>query len=289
MKLTTITLILLASLAAFPASAPAQTPRADAAAAQHQATPNLRARFNAAIEELQKKAAARGATREDYQRLADQITAAAKEYEATTPSLGNLRQRAAARIEDIETRARAGAVDAVEFDALRDSLIDMDLEIALGRLKAAALAGKFTRAEYQGFLDAWTARAAAAKEGNPELDAITARAKAALDAVEKRAKEAGALKDTDVAPLGDCVAEYRTTFAVRTLEKKALEKKATKVDFDDVTESVRATSGDEIAKKVAERLEQLKAAAEGGRITREQFVELRDMLMKRARAASSGK
>jgi len=285
MKLTTLSVTLLAALAAFPAPASAQTARADAAAAQN--APNLRARFHAAVEELQKKAEARGATREDYQRVLDQLTAAAKEYETVAPGLGSLRQRAAARIEDIEVRARAGAIDAQEFDALRDALVDMDLEIALGRLKAAAMAGKFTRAEYQGFLDAWTARAAAAKEGNPELDAITTRAKAALDAIEKRAKEA--LKDSDLVPLGDCVAEYRTTFAVRALEQKAMAKKAVKADYDDVTEAVRASSGDEIAKKVAARLEQLKAAAEGGRITREEFVELRGMLMKRARAAGSGK
>lgn len=290
MKRTTASLALLVALAAFPAAASAQTPApARAQAAAVQAAPNLRARLNAAIEDLQKKALARGATREDYQRVADQLTAAAQEYEATTPAVTGLRQRAAARIEEIETRARAGAVDALEFDALRDSLIDMELEIALGRLKAAALAGKYTRAEHQAFLDAWTARAASAKEGNPELDAITTRAKAALESIEKRAKEATGFKDADLAPLGDCVAEYRTTFAVRSLEKKALDKKATKADFDDVTAAVRASSGEEIAKKVAERLEQLKAAVEGGRITREQFAELRTMLMTRARAAASGK
>lgn len=295
MKLTTASVAFLAALVAFPATASAQTPapgqapagaRAQAAA---QKTPNLRARLNAAIEDLQAKALARGATREDYQRVLEQLTAASTELEPTTPGLAPLRQRAAARLEGIETSARAGAVDAVEFDALRDSLVDMDLEVALARLKAAAKAGKYTRAEYQGFLDAWTARAASAKAGNPELDAITARAMAALEAVEKRAKEASPIQDSDVAPLGDCVAEYRSTFAVATLEKKALEKKATKADYDDVTESVRASSGDEIAKKVGERLEQLKKAVEGGRITREQFAELRAMMMTRARAAASGK
>ncbi|MCY2961779.1 MAG: hypothetical protein NTY35_16590 [Planctomycetota bacterium] len=289
MKLTTASLTLLAALAALPATATTVVAAPARATTAGEQTPNLRARFNAAIEELQKKAVARGATREDYQRVVDQLTAAAKEHETAVPSLAPLRQRAAARIEDIETRARAGAVDAVEFDALRDSLVDMDLEIALGRLKTAALAGKYTRAEYQGFLDAWTARAASAKDGNPELDAITARAKAALEAIEKRAKEATALKDADVSPLGDCVAEYRTVFAVRALEKKAMAKKATKVDYDDITSAVRSTSGEEMAKKVAERLEQLKTAVDGGRITPEQFAELRTMLMTRARAAASGK
>jgi len=288
MKLTTASLTLLAALAAFPAPAAALTPVLASAQAE---TPNLRARLNNAIEELQKKAVARGATREDYQRVADQITAAAKEFEPQTPALPGMRARATARIEDIETRARAGAVDAAEFDVLRDHLIDMELEIALGRLKAAALAGKFTRAEYQGFLDAWTARATAAKVGNAELAAITTRAKTALEAIEKRAKDAAKpMTEADVVPLVDLTAEYRTTFWVAVLEEKALgSKKATKADYDDVTSAVTASSGEEIAKKVAVRLEELRKAAEGGRITREQFTELKTMLLTRARAASSGK
>lgn len=287
MKFTTATLSFLAALAALPASASAlaQTPASAQAEAQ-----NLRARHNNALDELQKKAVARGATREDYQRIAEQITASAKEYEGLTPAMPGLRARATARLEDIESRARAGAVDAVEFDALRDHLVDMDLEVALGRLKAAATAGKVTRAEHQGFLQAWTARAKAAKAGNAELDAITARAKAALETIDKRAKDAAnPITAADVAPLADITAEYRTTFAVASLEEKALGKRASKADYDDVTNAVTAASGEEIAKKVAARLEELRKAAEGGRITREQFAELKTMLMTRARAAASGK
>ncbi|MBL8862384.1 MAG: hypothetical protein JNK02_10275 [Planctomycetes bacterium] len=290
-------LALLALLAAAPAGAqdsnPARGQRANPAApvqgqpaAEGQA--RLRVRFEAAITDLQQRAAARGATREDYQRVADQITAAAQAYDGTSPAILPLRQRAAARLADIEARARAGAVEAQEFDALRDQLVDLDLEIALGRLRAAAKAQKFTRAEYQAFVDAWTARAAAAKEGNPELDAVRSRAKAALEAVAKRAQAAAAPTEEEVQALGDCVAEYRTFTAVGALEKRALEKKASQADYDDVVSAVRAASGEEIAKKVQARLAELQAAVEGGRITREQFAELRGMLVKRARAAASG-
>jgi hypothetical protein len=286
MKLTIAAFSLFAVLAALPAPATAQDPAGSRAAAQ--TAPNLRARLNAAIQDLQTRAANRSATREDYQRVVDQLVAAAKEFEGLTPAIPTLRERAAARIADIETRARAGAVEATEFDALRDQLVDLDLEIALGRLKAAAQAGKYTRAEYQAFVDAWTARAAAAKDGNPELDAIAARAKAALEALEKRAKEASGPQLSDVTPLADAVGEYRTLSAVAALEKRALAKRASPADYDDVTAAVRVANGEEIAKKVQARLGELRAAAEGGRITREQFVELRTMLMNRARAASSG-
>ncbi len=78
MKITTATSTLLFVLAALPAATPAQTPAGGRAEASAQATPNLRARLNAAIEELQKKAVARGATREDYQRVVEQMTAAAR-------------------------------------------------------------------------------------------------------------------------------------------------------------------------------------------------------------------
>ncbi len=249
---------------------------------------NLRARYGAAIDDLQTKALARGATREDYQRVVDSLTAGLKADQAVAPGLANLNRRAAARIQGIEERARTGAVDATDFDALRDSLVDMDLQLALGRLNAAAKEGKYTRAEHQAFLQAWNARAAAAKDGNPELDAITNRAKAAVDAIQRRA-EAGAVPEADLAPLNDAVAEARTNIAVRSLETRAMNKKATEADYDDVTEAVRASSGDEVAKKVEARLNELKSAVEGGRITREQFAELRTMLVKRAQAASSGK
>jgi len=52
---------------------------------------------------------------------------------------------------------------------------------------------------------------------------------------------------------------------------------------------VRVASGDDIAKKVEARLAELRAAVEGGRITKEQFADLKTMLMTRARAASSGR
>ncbi len=249
---------------------------------------NLRARYAAAVDDLQKRALARGATREDYQRVLDQLTAGVQADEAATPAIAAQRQRIAARIQGIEERARAGAVEATEFDAVRDGLVDLDLEIALGRLTAAAKAGKYSRAEYKAFEQAWEARAEAAKAGNPELDAIAARTKAALEAIDKRA-QSGAVPEADIAPLQDAVAEARANVALRRLEARAMDKKAVPADYEDVMAAVRASSGEEIAKKFKARLDELKTAVEGGRITREQFTELRTMLVKRARAAATDK
>lgn len=281
---TFATITFLAALAAAPATATAQTPVSGGTTAQ---TTSVRTQVGPAIDDLSKKAVSKTATKEDYTKLVEVTTASLKPYEADAPGIPAIRTRLQARIEELEQRARAGAVDAQDFDALRDAMIDADLEIAIGRLRTAARAGKYSMREYQAVLEALNTRASAAKAGNPELDAITARAKAAIEAL--KGKEGPAVKETDVQPIVDVIAEWRTMYAVQALEHKAMGKKATKSDYDDVVAHVRATSGDDIAKKVEARLAELRAAVDGGRITKEQFVELRAMLMTRARAASSGK
>jgi aminoglycoside phosphotransferase len=284
MKTSIATISFLAALAALPATVSAQTPVSAGTTAQ--ATSPHKA-VGPAIDELSKKAVGKTATKEDYTKLSEQIGASLKPLETEAPAITALRTRLQARIEEIEQRARAGAVDAQDFDAVRDALIDADLEVAIHRLRAAARAGKYSLREYQSILDALNARAAAAKAGNPELDAIANRAKAAIEAL--KGKDAASVKETDVQPIVDIIAEWRTMYAVQTLEHKALNKKSLKSDFDDVVAQVRATSGEDIAKKVEARLAELRAAVEGGRITKEQFADLKAMLMTRARAASSGK
>jgi len=281
---TIATVTLLAVLAAAPTTATAQTPVNAGTTAQ---TTSLRTTVGPAIEEVSKKAVSKSATKEDYTKLNEQIASALKPFETEAPGVTGIRTRLQARIDEIEQRARAGAVDAQDFDALRDAMIDADLEIAIGRLRAAARAGKFTPREAMALLESFNARAAAAKAGNPELDAIAARAKAAIETL--KAKDAASVKETDVQPIVDIVAEWRTIYAVQTLEHKALSKKATKSDYDDLVAQVRVASGDDIAKKVEARLAELRAAVEGGRITKEQFADLKTMLMTRARAASSGR
>jgi hypothetical protein len=282
MKTSIATLTFLAALAAVPASA--QTPVSAGQTAQVASPAKAVA---PSIEELSKKAVGKSATKEDYTKLSDQIAASLKPLETETPGVTPIRTRLQARIEEIEQRARAGAVDAQDFDALRDAMIDAELEVAINRLRMAARAGKYSMREYQATLDALNARATAAQSGNPDLDAIAARAKTAVETL--KSKDAASVKETDVQPIADIVAEWRTMNAVQTLEHKAMGKKAMKSDFDDVVAQVRATSGDEIAKKVEARLAELRAAVEGGRITKEQFADLKAMLMTRARAASSGK
>ncbi len=284
MKTTIATITFLAALGAAPATATAQTPVSGGTTVQ---ATSLRTTANPAIDVLSKKAVEKTATKEDYTKLSEQLSASLKPLETEVPGVGGIRTRLQARIEEIEQRARAGAVDAQEFDALRDAMIDADLEVAISRLRAATRAGHYSMREYQAMLESFNNRAAAAKAGNPELDAIAARAKAAIEAL--KGKDGAAVKETDVQPIVDIVAEWRTMYAVQTLEHKALNKKALKSDFDDVLAQVRATSGDDVAKKVEARLAELRAAVEGGRITKEQFADLKAMLMTRARAAASGK
>jgi hypothetical protein len=211
-----------------------------------------------AIEELSKKAVAKTATKEDYTKLSNQIASALQPFEAEAPGLPALRTRLQARIEELEQRARAAAVDAQDFDAVRDAMIDAELEVAIARLRAAARAGKYSMREYQAILEAFNTRASAAKAGNPELDAIAARARAAIEAL--KGKDGTSVKETDVQPIIDCTAEWRTLYAVQTLQHKALNKKALKSDFDEVAAQVRSASSDDIAKKIEARLAEMRAA-----------------------------
>ena len=73
-----------------------------------------------------------------------------------------------------------------------------------------------------------------------------------------------------------------------------MEKKAIPADYGDVLDTAKRfpmpkAEVDELVKKVGERLDEIRAAVAAGRVTREQYAKLRDLLAIRARAASSTK
>lgn len=252
---------------------------------------SLRTRVNAALDQLAEKAKARGATRADYQHVADEITAAAKAYEAESPAALSTRDRLIARVNELETKAQTAMYDLLEIDIAKDQAIDLELDYALARLKMKALAGKVDASEFESLSKTLTARAEAAKSWNPEIDAITGRLQTAINALMERSKAAGKLTEGDFAMPLDTATEIHISNAYHRLEKRGMEKKAILSDYDDVLDAAkRVPQADaDMVKKVQARLDEIKEAVRSGKITREEFQKLKDLLFARARAASSPK
>lgn len=264
---------------------------ATATASVQESTPALRERFNQAVEQLREAAVARNASRADYQRVLDALTESTKAYQAETPHALSTRERLAERVRELETMARTAALEAGEFDILKDQAIDVELEYTLARLEARALAGNATREEYQAVANALTARADAAKSWNPEIAAIATRLRAEVDKLMERAKESRPKKE-DFEPTRDLLTEIRASIVITRLQMRAVEKKAIEADYRDVASVIDRMPGDgleELREKVQARLTELRDAVRAGRITREDFASLRTLIMNRAREASAPK
>jgi hypothetical protein len=262
------------------------------------ASPELRARFNAMVDELSAKAAARNATRADFQRVVEEIRAVASEYMETV-RVADIRDKALERMMELELRAKDTALLLTECDVFKDLILDLDLQGIFQRTIDRARAGDVTRLQWTMYVEGLQARADGAKAWNPEIDAIIGRLRAECERLEKRAGEA--LKPRDLAPLESLHADLMVQAAAARLSRRALEPipgtKDPKVrfplatqDFTDVT-SMLIGSGvpesSDLARKVKAKLDELRDAAQGGRITRAQLDELATLLMQRARAAST--
>lgn len=282
-------LLAILPLCAAPAFAVAPVVSATAATVEAQA---LRTRFQAAVDALRVKAEARNATRADYQKVVDEYKAAAAAYEVPVTAI-YLSDRILARIAELETAAQTKMYELLELDILKDQAIDAELEHVIARLKSGISARQPSRTDWDAIFANLTARADAAKSWNPEIDAIVARLRAEIDALIAKGKTTP-LVEKDFATATDIAKEIRTSIVLVRLEKRGLESKAIEADYADVADVAKrvplpSTELAELVKKVNAQLDVIKSAVKGGRITREQFAALRDLLMIRARAAASPK
>lgn len=288
MKQILVTLALVPFFSAPALAAPSASPVEPVTADGVQ---SLRERFNGALDKLRAAAIERKATREDYQRVLDALAEAAKAYEAETRPAIASRERLQKRIRDLEAAPRGTIDEMGEIDAIKDLAIDVELEYALARLQARAIAGNWSRADYQAMVDVLTARAESAKTWNPEIESIVARMRSALSDLQKRVANAKPTAE-DFEMLRAILSEARISQAITRLEKRSAEKKAVAADYEDVAAGAKLLSGPDLAdlqKRVQDRLDAIRDAVQAGRITREEFVLLRDMILKRAREASYAK
>lgn len=274
------------------ALAPAHALDGAAPAAGAQPAVDVRARFNDAVDALAKKAAARSATREDFARVVALVKEQANEYIFESKRIQTIQDKMIARMDALETKARGSAVQICEFDVLKDFLVDLRLGGMLMRLANHARSGAITRLEFAMIYEELNFRAVAAKDWNHDLDAVAARLRSACEAIEARG--AAAMSPKEIEPLETAYAEAACHWALWRLGKRSMQEKLTKgvltqADWTDVTDEVVESgvpAGSELHRKVNARLEELKAAAAGGRIAREDFAPLHELLMQRARAAT---
>ena len=214
------------------------------------------ARLARALEDLERKALARGATREDFTavRTMWEERLAATQPQTPPEELELLKTKVARALADLETRAAEGKVTREEFTQLRQAL--------LTRARAAA-----------------PKREGAA--GQPE----TTNPAAPQETAGKPAEEA--------APATPAL-EARFAQALEELETKALARQATREQFAAVREQLvararraakeGATNDTTIIETQTQALERLETRALAGQVTREDFVEFRGLLAGRARA-----
>ncbi|MCY2959152.1 MAG: hypothetical protein NTY35_03220 [Planctomycetota bacterium] len=257
---------------------------------------DIRVRFNAMCDELAQKAAARKATRADFAKVVDEMRNIANEYVDNARAI-TMRDKMIERMNALEVKARDASLQLMEFDVFKDLIIDLELDSLLLRVSSLAREGKATRLEWLMVTTALTQRAEAAKAWNPEIDAIVGRLLAECGRLEKRAGEA--LKPADLAPLQGLHADVMVHAAAARLTKRAIEPIPGVIDpkgryllvtrdFDDVKDGLLATgvpATADLMRKVGARLDVIRDAAIGGRITRADCDALCTLLLERARAA----
>lgn len=249
---------------------------------------DLRGRFNAMVDELAAKAAARNATRADFLKVVEELRSVANEY-TEVQRVGEIREKAIERMNQLEVKARDAMLTLMEFDVIKDLMIDLELEGVFAQTINRAREGKVTRLQWTMYTTALGQRADAAKAWNPEIDAIVGRLRAECERLEKRAGEA--LKPAELEPIQTLQADLMCQGVTARLSKRALQLKPNILvpqDFSDVKEVLihyRVPETSDFMRKVEARVAEIKAAAEGGRITRAECDALCTLLMQRARAA----
>lgn len=271
-------------------------PLATACSAEASAAPaasGLRSRFNEACDTLARKAAARQATREDYDNAVEAMRALANQYLADSERVPTMREKVVARINQLEILARSAAVKLEEADVLKDMAIDLELIACLNRMKARVLEGKATRLEWAMAYETLTFRAEYAKDFDPEIDAIAGRLRDEIKRLEQRVNDAQRVPAPDVAFIDAGLGGILMHTSAARLGRRTLTPgvKPVASDYSDVMDMViwaGESEASEFARKVQARLDEIKAAVQGGRITRAEYDALRDLIRQRARQALSG-
>ncbi len=205
---------------------------------------NQEARLGRALEDLERKALARGATREDFTavRTMWEERLAATQPQTPPEELALLKAKVARALADLETRAAEGKVTREEFTQLRQALLT----------RARAAAPQETAQKETGQQPA--------EEAAPATPALEARFAQALEDLETKALARQATREQFAAVREQLVARAR---------------RAAKEGAANDTTIIEAQT---------QALERLETRALAGQVTREDFVAFRGLLASRTRA-----
>lgn len=293
MKVTLLPLVALSFLCASPAPATA-VDTTDTKPAKVAVDSGLRQRFCDACDELARKAAARGATREDYNRVANALRDMANAYIQEHKRIEHIQQQLLERLDELMNRAKLAELKAMEFDVLKDKIIDIQLLGCLARATNRVAEGKMTPLEWTMLYESLTLRAQYAKDFDPEIEAIVAKLNEQCVCLEKRAKEAIAggkpLSTPEIEAVWVKYWDVEARASADRLGRRTLQQKLPDVPQDykeilDVLVDSAVPIEDVLYKKVQGQLDVYRDAVRGGRITRAEFQALCDLLCQRARAA----
>lgn len=226
----------------------AQTPGEPAAGGDAQPV-DLEARLQRALDDLEKKAEARNATREDFQRVREAWEARAKNAASEAPASAresagaDVAARLTRALDDLEKRTLAGEFSREQFVAMRQSMVSR-------------------------------ARASSGAQADPATPApIEARFEDALATLEARALARGATREDFQRVKDLLVARARASWNAQN-GAPGLEPTDAQVE--------------EIAAKLQAALARLETATQNGTVGREDFAGLRNLLVHRAREAAKG-
>ncbi len=239
-------------------------------------TADIGERLRLAIDELEKKAALRQATRDDFQRVKDGLVERARQLAAQDPANGTgLVAKFEAAVDALETKAREGNYSRDDYTALRESLIARGRDAAKPIPATGPVNAPLTEEQLQAALDA--ALGSGSAPATPATPVVTA-------------------------PNASNDLALKLELALDDLAQKAESRQATREDFgrvrDAMTARARAIASSDPAaagrlvtldELFAKAMEKLESDAREGKFSRQEFQNLRDNYVNRARAiAGSG-
>ncbi len=289
MKGSLLSLGAVAALAAL-AGAAITLPAAD------EALDRIEMNLDRAIDQLQQKAADRDASREAYEHARDLLKQRARAaMTAGYDKADTDAERLTRALDRLEGRAARAALDAKEYDRYRIRVVDSRLDRAIAWLEQKARDRGATREQFQNAVALLEKRAQLSKKVGSRLPSIREALSSKISALQAKAAEITA---PEALSFGADIVDTRLERALAWLEEKALERKATREDFDrvrdilvdraDLAMRIDATAPD-LRQRWLDAVARLEERAKEAGLTREDFLELRDALTKRAAEAGAGR
>ena len=173
-------------------------------------------RFDNAFQKLERQAAARGASEEQFDQLAALLVQRAQAAQGIDLDIGANQTRLKAAIDKLKTQYQSGSTTPADFQALRAQFAQARYEGAMKSLEQSATQGRASRADF--------ARVRAILKDEGALEGSGSRLEQALAKLEARALEGEAISPEEFAQLkGQAIKSAREAAAAKSGATKPAE------------------------------------------------------------------